>query len=75
MTPGERYRQDLEREGFEVDPAQQQAVERAHRLYQALLASPGSSWRPRWLRRQRSSSRWPPVKGLYLCGAVGRGKA
>lgn len=74
MTPRERYRQDLDRNGFDADPAQQQAIDLVDRLYQGLVASPVPRLLPRWLRRHRSSSHWAPLKGLYLYGAVGRGK-
>ena len=66
--PKDRYASDLKRDGFVADPAQQQAVEALQRVYDDLLAHPPK----RRLLGKRMD--WPPVKGLYLWGSVGRGK-
>lgn len=60
--------------GFQRDPAQEEAVAALEALYQALLAS-----RPGRLQRLRQRLFGPgrdrePVRGLYLWGGVGRGK-
>ena len=76
MTPMERYRQDLTREGFVHDPAQEDAVRHLQALYEALVAS--GSRRPGWLERlgERLGRRRQrvPERGLYFWGGVGRGK-
>jgi cell division protein ZapE len=68
LAPKERYQRDLQREGFVADPAQAAAVDALQRVYDELLANPPK----RRLLSQRVQ--WPPVKGLYLWGSVGRGK-
>ncbi|MCW4151642.1 cell division protein ZapE [Halomonas sp. 18H] len=88
-SPLQRYRADLEREGFEHDTAQEQAVQHLQRLHDELLTTPrepavrgaseGSSWKARvagLFGRQASSSRapMPAIQGLYFWGGVGRGK-
>ncbi len=71
MTPLEKYRQDIEQDGFLPDPDQQAAVQETQALYERLLAAPrqGQDLLRRWLGRRRE-----PVQGLYLWGGVGRGK-
>jgi len=70
MTPNQRYQADLDREGFYVDAAQQQAVGLLQALYEALLGPlPAPPFWKRILGR-----RPPPVQGLYLWGGPGRGK-
>ena len=67
-SPRERYQHALQQPGFVADAAQAQAVEALQRVYEELLAKP-----PR-KRFGRSRMIWPPVRGLYLWGGVGRGK-
>jgi len=70
MTPNQRYQADLDRDGFYVDAAQQQAVGLLQALYEALLDPlPAPPFWKRILGR-----RPPPVQGLYLWGGPGRGK-
>ncbi|MDR5891604.1 cell division protein ZapE [Halomonas mongoliensis] len=45
LTPTERYRADLERDDFQYDPAQEQAVAHLQRLHDDLMATPRA--RPR----------------------------
>lgn len=76
LSPIQRYQNDLQREGFNHDPSQQQAVEHLQALYERLLSAsqpdaPSKGIR-RLFRRGRSSVR--PEKGLYFWGGVGRGK-
>lgn len=78
MTPLERYRNDLQREGFRPDEAQRRAVKRCERLYRELLqpppeAPPARGWLDRLMRRPAPAARGP-VRGLYFWGGVGRGK-
>jgi cell division protein ZapE len=77
MTPLERYQQDLKRDDFTHDKAQEAAVLQIQRLYDDLVAA---RYRPRFsggLSLVRRITDWGgqrPVKGLYLWGGVGRGK-
>ncbi|WP_396589370.1 cell division protein ZapE [Bermanella sp. R86510] len=77
MTPLELYQQDLKREDFSHDAAQEMAVKHLQRLYDDLVE--------RWKKEQNQGvlskalsrfSRKPkePVQGLYFWGGVGRGK-
>lgn len=69
MTPKVRYQADLQRPGFQRDPAQERVVEHTQRLYEQLLEQrPASAGWRRLLARPR------PVRGLYLWGGPGRGK-
>jgi cell division protein ZapE len=70
MTPGERYQQDLGRDDFRPDEAQQHTVTHTQRLYDDLLGADQQTRGlfARLLRRQQ------PVRGLYLWGGTGRGK-
>jgi cell division protein ZapE len=74
MTPLERYRADLEREGFEHDPRQEAVVGELQRIYDELAARPPEH--RGFLKRWGLSSRLRSyrVRGLYLWGGVGRGK-
>jgi len=75
MTPLERYQQDLQREGFIADSAQEAAAGAFDALHRALLAPKAPASRS-WLDRLRGHNAPPaaPVRGLYLWGSVGRGK-
>ncbi|WP_261844200.1 cell division protein ZapE [Aliamphritea ceti] len=77
MTPLERYKADLEREGFSYDPAQEVAVKHLQRLYENMLAA--QQEKPKGGLLQRLTGRFnkqpvEPVQGLYFWGGVGRGK-
>jgi cell division protein ZapE len=65
------YQQHLEKRGFVADPSQRRAVERLQRLYE--------EWSAYKARRNSALKRLivkPPLpKGVYLWGAVGRGKS
>ena len=71
-TPGDRYRQQLQREGFKADPAQAAAVAHLDRIHAALLAAPPAKRGLLGLWRSEPAS--VAVRGLYLWGSVGRGK-
>jgi cell division protein ZapE len=76
-TPLGRYQRDLEREDFNYDAAQEQAVKHLQDLYDALIArantnAKGTSLISRFLSRKTTEIE--PVKGLYFWGGVGRGK-
>jgi cell division protein ZapE len=75
MTPLGRYKQDLERDDFSYDPAQEMAVKHLQRLFDELVAKPA----PRPGLMQRLAGGWKkaprePLRGLYFWGGVGRGK-
>ncbi|HEX6321671.1 MAG TPA: cell division protein ZapE [Burkholderiales bacterium] len=65
------YQQHLDKRGFLADPSQRRAVERLQRLYE--------EWSAYKARRNSALKRLivkPPLpKGVYLWGAVGRGKS
>lgn len=68
-TPWQRYQQDLTREDFSFDTAQEQAVKALQRVYDE-LQQPQASGLLAWLKKSPRHH----VKGLYLWGGVGRGK-
>lgn len=74
MTPKERYRADLERPGFQSDPAQEAAVEHVQRVYDELVAASAAEIGILDRVRGLFGRRHAPVRGLYLWGGVGRGK-
>ena len=88
-TPMERYCTDLERDDFQYDSAQEEAVRHLQRLYDELVAAPttmpkaliankGFKAKVAGLMGKKISSNREPVlprvKGLYFWGGVGRGK-
>ncbi len=80
--PYERYRRDLQREGFRHDPAQERAIQHLQKIYEQLLLQPepAPSKKPGLFTRlvgrdpPSATTRGPTVRGLYLWGGVGRGK-
>lgn len=78
-TPLERYQKDLQREGFNHDAAQEQAVRHLQDLYDRLVASWQAEAVPQGMfgRLKQAFSGVPPrqlQRGLYFWGGVGRGK-
>ncbi|MCK2043756.1 cell division protein ZapE [Chromohalobacter salexigens] len=89
-TPLEKYRQDLQRDDFEYDPDQEEAVKHLQRLYDDLVNAPRqSSSAPsisgdglkskvaKLFGKKSAPSPFeapPAVLGLYFWGGVGRGK-
>ncbi|CAM3673189.1 cell division protein ZapE [Rheinheimera salexigens] len=73
MTPIEKYQQDLTRDDFQYDAAQEYAVKQLQRLYDdycnSRLETP--SWWQRFISNKKSTK---PLLGLYFWGGVGRGK-
>jgi cell division protein ZapE len=76
LTPRQRYREDLAREGFVADSAQAAAVDLLDALLRELVDTgpvPPLAGPAAWWRRLRGDRREAP-EGLYLWGGVGRGK-
>lgn len=74
QTPLQKYQEDLQRDDFQYDAAQENAVKQLQRLYDELVAIPEkTSWRSKVknLFNQRTQ---PEIQGLYFWGGVGRGK-
>ena len=77
MTPLERYKQDLQRDDFSYDPAQEMAVKHLQRLYDELVAvedEPKLGLMGKLKSKFSKAAAKEPVKGLYFWGGVGRGK-
>lgn len=72
MTPWQTYQQDLQRDDFVHDAAQENAVRHLQRLYDDLTqAKP----QPKGFFAKLFNKAEPaPIKGLYFWGGVGRGK-
>ena len=76
MTPLERYKQDLLRDDFSYDPAQELAIGHLQRLYDDLVATENFQ-APTLMQRLSGKFKKQevvPIKGLYFWGGVGRGK-
>lgn len=77
-TPLQRYQQDLQREDFEHDSAQELAVKNLQRLYDDLVAADleKQGWFKSLFNRigLKKKKNKQPIKGLYFWGGVGRGK-
>lgn len=72
MTPWEKYQEDLKRDDFQYDSAQENAVKHLQRLYDDLIAQPPE---PKgFFAKLFAKKQVEPVKGLYFWGGVGRGK-
>ncbi|MEJ6475543.1 cell division protein ZapE [Pseudoalteromonas piscicida] len=72
MTPWEKYQQDLQRDDFQYDSAQENAVKHLQRLYDDLTNQPVA--KQGFFSRLFGKVEQPKVKGLYFWGGVGRGK-
>lgn len=77
-TPLKRYRARVQAGDLKPDPAQELAAEKLESLHHALQGYSPETGRRGWLARfglgRRSADPEPP-QGLYLYGAVGRGKS
>lgn len=73
MTPLQKYQQDLTRDDFQHDAAQEFAVQQLQRLFDDFVkrkpAAPSL-----WQRLRGVSAEATPLMGLYFWGGVGRGK-
>ena len=72
MTPWQKYQQDLKREDFHHDTAQENAVKHLQRLYDDIVNQPEQpqGFFSRLFNRQPQQK----ITGLYFWGGVGRGK-
>lgn len=72
-TPLQKYQQDLKREDFLFDAAQQNAVQHLERLYQQFVQEKPvkQGFFDKLLGKKPQLQ---PLKGLYFWGGVGRGK-
>lgn len=75
LTPWQHYQQDLTREGFAHDAAQEQAVKSLQRVYDELIElNKPVSLSSKFLSVVGLNSKANSAQGLYLWGGVGRGK-
>lgn len=76
MTPLERYQQDLQKDDFSYDAAQEMAVNKLQQLFEKLLAKESQQPRGLWgkLTQKFKGEALEPEIGLYFWGGVGRGK-
>jgi cell division protein ZapE len=73
MTPIQQYQQDLTRDDFQYDAAQEFAVTQLQRLYDDYVnRAPGPQ--SFWQRLRGKNTPQTPLTGLYFWGGVGRGK-
>ncbi len=78
LSPIEKYQQDLARDDFLYDEAQENAVRHLQRLYEDLQNKPlpvtgFKKVLNRW-KKVYGKAESKPIKGLYFWGGVGRGK-
>lgn len=76
-TPWELYQQDLKREGFTYDSAQENAVKHLQRLYDELVLQEQVRKQKKWHKQMLglfTKNDKTPIKGVYFWGGVGRGK-
>ncbi len=75
MTPWQKYQQDLQREDFQYDAAQENAVKALQRLYDQLVSA-NTQDKPSFFGKLfgKRQDKLDGIKGLYFWGGVGRGK-
>lgn len=78
LSPLEKYREDLTRDDFQYDAAQENAVKNLQRLYECLQSKPlpVTGFKKvfnRW-KRVVAKAESKPIQGIYFWGGVGRGK-
>lgn len=74
LTPWQHYQQDLTRENFSHDPAQEQAVRSLQRVFDELIAAEQPVSGLTKILAVFGKKPTTSVQGLYLWGGVGRGK-
>ena len=76
LTPLQKYQQDLTRDDFSYDAAQENAVKHLQRLYDDLVVEPvvttGFMNKVKTLFGSKETQQ--QITGLYFWGGVGRGK-
>lgn len=72
ITPLERYRTGLQRDGFIYDPAQEQLAQALNQLYKTLIAKHNAGLWSTVIARLYGRN--TTTRGLYIWGDVGRGK-
>ncbi len=73
MTPWKKYQQDLLRDDFHHDSAQENAVRHLQRLYDDLVNQKEEK-QGFFAKLFSSKNNAPKIQGLYFWGGVGRGK-
>ena len=78
LSPLDKYKQDLQKDDFLFDAAQENAVKHLQRLYEDMQVKPleVSGFKKvlnKWKKVYRKSES-KPIVGLYFWGGVGRGK-
>jgi cell division protein ZapE len=74
-TPWELYQEDLKRDDFSYDAAQEMAVKHLQRLYEDLVADYKAQKNKGFVSKLLTKKKQKePIKGLYFWGGVGRGK-
>ncbi len=77
-SPKQRYLSDLEREEFNYDSSQAVAVDLLQSLYERLVQDEVVSCKKGLFAKFKSKfisfDKVEPIRGLYFCGGVGRGK-
>lgn len=74
MTPWQQYQSDLQRDDFQHDAAQENAVKQLQRLYDDLVNAQPQEKPGFWSRLVGQKSVRQAVQGIYFWGGVGRGK-
>ncbi|UJF21847.1 cell division protein ZapE [Shewanella sp. OMA3-2] len=74
LSPWQHYQQDLTRESFSHDPAQEQAVRSLQRVFDELIAAEQPVSGLTKILAVFGKKPTTSVQGLYLWGGVGRGK-
>lgn len=69
-TPWQQYQEDLKRDDFQHDSAQENAVKQLQRLYDDFVSTPS---KPSFLMKLMGKKPASP-QGIYFWGGVGRGK-
>lgn len=72
-TPQQKYQQDLTRDDFQFDAAQQHAVKQLQRLYDDFCQQEPAK-QSFWQKLTGKQIQPQPLQGLYFWGGVGRGK-
>ena len=75
LSPIDKYKQDLKKDDFLFDAAQENAVKELQRLYDELTHPEQKlTWRVKLQSQFGKGMRKPSIQGLYFWGGVGRGK-